>query len=184
MRSGRVAEFLLSCVLPAERAAAVTGDFLEEAGERGAFWFWSSVVRTVVSQVLNDFRERPFAMIGIGVAGFLRNIAFMVPPLAGLFILSHFRGHYMREPVMVNVAPAGTPPRMELMWQINWTLNILWAVWLFGCGRWAARKMPGMEVAAGVAIGAMGWVAILAWAMYLHFFGKRGGGSSRRGRMA
>ena len=72
---------------------------------------------------------------------------------------------------MVNVAAPGTPPLMELMWQINWTLNILWAVWLFGCGHWAARKMPGFEVASGVAIGAMGWVAILAWAIYLHFFG-------------
>jgi hypothetical protein len=59
---------------------------------------------------------------------------------------------------------------MELMWQINWTLNIFWAVWLFGCGRWAARKMPGFELASGIAIGAMGWVAILAWAIYLDVF--------------
>jgi len=167
----RVAEFALSLVLPEDRAAAVVGDFLEEAGKRGGFWFWSSVVRTVASRVVNDFRERPFAMMGVGIVGFLRNVAFMIPPLAGLFILSHFRGHYLGEPVMVNVAPSGTPPRMELMWQIDSAVNILWAAWLFGCGRWAARKMAGIELAAAVATGAMGWIAFFAWAIYLRLSG-------------
>lgn len=34
MDRSRIAEFVLSCVLPEERAAAVTGDFLEEAESR------------------------------------------------------------------------------------------------------------------------------------------------------
>jgi hypothetical protein len=162
---------VLSCVLPAERAAAVTGDFLEDAGLRGQVWFWNSVVRTVTSRILNDFRGRPFAMMGIAVAGLLRNIAFAFPPFFALAVFTLFPGHHMGEGVMVNVARPGTPPYLEPMWQINWTLNILWAVWLFYSGRWAARRIPGMELASGVAIAMTGWAAIFAWAIYLHFFG-------------
>ena len=35
VRSAGIAEFVLSCVLPPDRAAAVTGDLLEEAEARG-----------------------------------------------------------------------------------------------------------------------------------------------------
>jgi hypothetical protein len=163
----RIAEFVLSCVLPAERAAAVTGDFLEEAEARGQLWFWSSVLRTVASRIVNDFRRRPFAMMGVGIAGCLRNLAFVIAVTAAslIFVLLN---HWL--PVMVNVAPPGSPPLIEPRWHPNWTVDVLLAVWLFQCGRWAARKMPGFEVAAGVSIAAVGWMAILAGWIYLHFY--------------
>ena len=153
MDRGRAAEFLLSCVLPAERAAAVTGDFLEEAGARGQVWFWSSVFRTLVSRVVNDFCERPFALMGVGIVGCLRNLAFVVASLAVSLIIL-LLNHWL--PVMVNVAPPGAPPQIEPIWHLNWLAVIFWVVWLFQCGRWAARKMPGSEVASGVSVG--GWM--------------------------
>src|SRR6185312_14473587 len=46
------AEWILSRVMPADRAAAVIGDLTEDATSRGSVWFWRSVVRIAVSQLL------------------------------------------------------------------------------------------------------------------------------------
>ncbi len=170
MERSRVAEFVLSCVLPAERAAAVTGDFLEEAEKRGRVWFWSSVARTAASRVMNDFRERPLAMMGVGAAGYLRSGGILAVVLVAYWMFTHLAVHHMGEGVMVNVAPPGTPPDLEPRWVIAWSGNFLWAVWLYDCGRWTARRMPGFEIASAVSAGAFGWMAILAASIYLHLF--------------
>jgi len=140
----RVAEFVLSCVLPAERAGAVMGDFLEEAGARGQVWFWSSVVRTVVSRVKSDFLEGPLTMIRVGGLGFLRNALF---PLLffGLLLAA------------VKVLKA---PDMKLARLLEWPVYILWPIWIFLGGRWAGRKGEGREIASALAVAGFGWMAV------------------------
>jgi hypothetical protein len=146
----RLAELVLSCVLPADRAAAVTGDFLEEAGSRGRVWFWSSILRTIISRVKSDFLERPLMMIRVGGLGFLRNALF--PLLVyGLLVAA------------VKMLKA---PDMKLARQIEWPVYILWPIWIFMGGRWAGRKARGCEAAAAVAVAGFGWMAValdFAW---------------------
>jgi hypothetical protein len=45
------AEWILSRVMPADRAAAVIGDLAEDAAARGSLWFWRCVARVGVSQL-------------------------------------------------------------------------------------------------------------------------------------
>lgn len=62
MRRDRLAEALLSLVGPADRAASAIGDLMEEAGERGRFWFWRSVMRVWLSLLGRDLLFAPLAM--------------------------------------------------------------------------------------------------------------------------
>ncbi len=45
------AEWILSRVMPADRAVAVVGDLAEEEAARGSLWFWRSIVRIAFSQL-------------------------------------------------------------------------------------------------------------------------------------
>ncbi|HTU35933.1 MAG TPA: hypothetical protein VMF66_19195 [Candidatus Acidoferrum sp.] len=49
MRSAIVAEWVIARFTDRERAAAVVGDLLELAPERGPLWFWSGVAGTVLA---------------------------------------------------------------------------------------------------------------------------------------
>ena len=62
MRRDRFAEHLLSLVAPPERAASAVGDLMEEAGERGLVWFWSSLTRLWLSMLGRDLVRTPLAM--------------------------------------------------------------------------------------------------------------------------
>jgi hypothetical protein len=62
MRRDRFAEKLLSLVGPADRAAAVIGDLTEETNDRGARWFWRSVMRLWLSWLGRDLLIAPLAM--------------------------------------------------------------------------------------------------------------------------
>ena len=55
----RIAEWILSQVLPPDRAASTVGDWMEDAPKRGDIWFWSSVFRTAASAIRSDFAESP-----------------------------------------------------------------------------------------------------------------------------
>ena len=55
----RIAEGILSLVLSPDRVAAVVGDCLEDANQRGSFWFWGCVLRTVVAHVWANLAESP-----------------------------------------------------------------------------------------------------------------------------
>jgi len=137
----RVAEFVLSLALPAERAAAVTGDFIEEFEGRGGFWFWSSVVRTVAARVVSDFVRRPFSMFAIGIAGCLLII---VPALVFAFSLSPLS--------------AGHP------WVANWIFLPVILAWYVRCGMWLGRYRPKSALASCVSVILLGWI----WMLIVH----------------
>jgi hypothetical protein len=121
----RIAEFVLSLALPAERASAVTGDFLEEAAARGGLWFWSSVGRTLASQVWEDWRQAPLELAGLGVRGFAVNLAvFAVLALPGLFL------NDSRSAILLASCAAA-----------------------YFTGRWVGRRAPERKLAACLALG-------------------------------
>ncbi len=86
MRSARVAEWILSQVLPPDRAVSTVGDWMEDAGERGPVWFWSCVFRTVFSRIWSDFVESPGFMVGLALRGWLYGLWLVVGTFFGLFV--------------------------------------------------------------------------------------------------
>lgn len=126
-------------MLPAERAAAVTGDFLEEAGSRGGLWFWSSVLRLVSSRVWSEWKETPFELVGIGVQGFVVNIiatavwtfGFVVVAFPVLLVLGWAREESAYQPVILLAS---------------------WAA-AYNTGRWIRLRAPGREFAACLSLG-------------------------------
>ncbi len=73
MRS-RIAEWILSQVLPPDRAASTVGDWMEDAPKRGNIWFWSCVLRTLASCIWSDLSEAPLTMARWGLTGFGLNM--------------------------------------------------------------------------------------------------------------
>ncbi len=141
MERDRIAEWILSLALPAERAAAVTGDFLEEARERGGFWFWSSVLRTVAGCIWCDVRECPRELISLGVREYFMNLIAMFFYVFVLVLVS--------SPVvwlMGWVLHRQTPP---LEW--GWPAGLL-AIWFAArrTGRSLSRRVPDRKLAACV----------------------------------
>lgn len=164
MDRSRVAEFVLSCVLPAERAAAVTGDFLEEAGERGGFWFWSSVFRTVASGVWSDIREAPGELIWLGVRGFFENlvgIAWYGACLGLLLSLAFLLAGWMMH--------AKLPVQGD-------SLVLLIAIWVAtrGTGQSLGRRVPDRKLAACVSFFVVSQVIQIAIGLVIGWYLKVG----------
>jgi len=63
MRRERFVEGLLSLVAPADHAASVVGDLMEEADARGNLWFWQCVVRLAFSLLARDLLAAPLTMV-------------------------------------------------------------------------------------------------------------------------
>ena len=59
MRSIRIAEWILGLSMTRERAEAVAGDLRE--AERGSFWFWRTVVATMIASAWSDFLSESVA---------------------------------------------------------------------------------------------------------------------------
>src|SRR5579862_9347044 len=70
MRKDRIAEFILSLTMPADRAASMVGDLMEDfAGH--TFHFWSYVLRTELSYVRRGFAAEPFQLLFGAAVGWL-----------------------------------------------------------------------------------------------------------------
>jgi hypothetical protein len=151
MRSARVAEWILSQVLPPERAVSTVGDWMEDKAERGGLWFWSSVFRTVLSRVWSDFAESPGFMVGLALRGWLYEFWLIACISVGLIS------------ILVPVVLLSGYLARQLHWHPSWpdhaSKQVLIALggqvsagWCqFQAGRWIARRAPGKELAAGVA---------------------------------
>jgi hypothetical protein len=68
VRKDTAAETLLSLVGSKERARALVGDVMEQAG-RGRVWFWQSVTRLWFAMLGRDLRTAPIAMAVYCTAG-------------------------------------------------------------------------------------------------------------------
>jgi hypothetical protein len=81
VRKDTAAETLLSLVGSKERARALVGDVMEQAG-RGRVWFWQSVTRLWFAMLGRDLRTAPIAMAVYCTAGWF---AYMLLSLAMAF---------------------------------------------------------------------------------------------------
>jgi hypothetical protein len=148
----RIAERILSQVLPPDRAASAVGDWMEDIDQRGSIWFWLSVIRTAVSRVWSDLTENPLTLAGIGLLGFARSLLVVTgfSVLVQVAVRSH---HYSY--LLFSDPPWERWAAFALYYPLQ-----LW--WYFQTGRWVARRMPGREVAGYLAIAVTGWSPIFA----------------------
>jgi len=129
MTKSRVAEWILTQVLPPDRAASMVGDWMEDIDHRGNTWFWSCVLRTAIAGVWGSLTEHPATMARSGLRGYARyslgiaGMAFLTYALR----MSHYRPATYR-------------------WPFDLTLHLTWFSWAFLSGRWIARREPGREV--------------------------------------
>lgn len=148
MMKSRIAEWLLSQVLPPDRAATTIGDWMEDAEKRGNLWFWSCVIRTAISSLWSGLTEKPLTMAGIGLLGFARSLLVIIGISAVIRVLWLW-SHSFSLP----------------QWLLLTLYYPLQAWWYFQTGRWVARRAPGREVAGAFAIALIGWLPIVGWWM-------------------
>lgn len=152
----QIADWILSQVLPPDRAATMVGDWMEDAEQRGNVWFWSCVVRTTVSRVLSDFIESPRPILWLTFrASFFSWMVFgvtraLLVPGMHLFTL------------LGQIVPA-PPPRLVdgLLQFLCGPACVGWNIWvgiLTGC--WIARRAPGSEIAVCLATSLMPLILI------------------------
>lgn len=149
MRSARVAEWILSQVLPPDRAASTVGDWMEDVDKRGDIWFWSCVFRTLLSRIGDDFTGNLAATARIGLLGFARSILMPIGTslLVRPVVMSHYRYLFFTEPSN---------------WQIALTIYLAQTWWYFHTGRWVARRSSGRELASCLAVSLVGWALVFA----------------------
>jgi hypothetical protein len=142
MTKSRIAEWILSQVLPPDRAASTVGDWMEDVDKRGPVWFWSCVFRTAVSAIRSDFTESPGFMLILALRGWLFSwflfavTAAVLAPVIYLFVI-------LPKPHLI----AHTAFWAELL------VSLAWNAWLgVLTGRWIARRTPGKEMAACIAL--------------------------------
>lgn len=71
MPSATAAQWILELVTTPERAAAITGDLLEESSRRHPVWFWLSLLRIAAAHIGRDLRAAPGLMLWLCVWGIL-----------------------------------------------------------------------------------------------------------------
>ena len=77
MRKAYTAEWLLALVMPADNAAATTGDLLELSSTRSSRRFWASVVRVFGASLVRSILQRPASVFGAAFCGFF--LQFLLP---------------------------------------------------------------------------------------------------------
>lgn len=78
------AEYLLSWFTSPDRAAAITGDLLEESRTHSVAWFWLHVIRTTLSLFVQAMLSAPIRMAALLVAGLLSLVVGL--PLTALLL--------------------------------------------------------------------------------------------------
>ena len=148
MLKAQVAEWILKLFTTPERAASTVGDMVEEA--HGALWFWISVVRTVFSFIWRDMSADPLYMTGLAIRAWLLSMALVVGFFLALVIPASVIGGMLFGAGILNE---------KSLDPLTWTTAIGWLTFpLFSIaiphriGRWVARRAPGREIAACIAL--------------------------------
>jgi hypothetical protein len=149
MRKARIAEWILELVLRRERAASTVGDLIEEAGARGASWFWVNIAGTFVSAVWGQFRAEPWRGAALGLLGYAFGFAIS---LLIIFVESQII------------------PLPSWQWQAAQHANSVSVSLLIGF--WIAHLAKGREFSASLAV--LGVALIFMAALNLHLRGPVG----------
>ena len=138
----RIAEWILSQVLPPERARSAVGDWREDIDQRGAIWFWCCVFRTAAAHVWSELAESAATMARLGLTGFVMT---MLVPVGFTFLVSSLRhgdfkyNHDQLWSIVFIHTNQQHRPHWDVRWQINLAVILLWAACVFQTGRWIAR---------------------------------------------
>jgi hypothetical protein len=138
MHNTNIAEWVLSLVTTRDRAASTIGDLTEAAADRGAFWFWSAVLRTAASLLWRDIAERPARLTGLAFLGLAVYVGIDLL-FAGLSGVAFF---------LTAMASGHAAHFDSIGWKLWFALPIL--VGSLIVGRILARRAPGRELAACV----------------------------------
>jgi len=144
MMKSSIAEWLLSQVLPPDRAVSAVGDWMEDVDKRGNIWFWSCVFRTAVSRVWTDFVDSPGFMVSLALRSCL--LAWLVYAIGTIVLIP---ASYLFV-VLFQILPS--PHTRIAFWFLSelagWT-----SVTAFGVltGRWTARRAMNGKMAACIA---------------------------------
>ena len=148
MRSIHIAEWILGLVTRRDRAASIAGDLMEETAHRGAFLFWSGVLRIMASLLWSGIAENPWRIAGVALIGVaVEAVASMLLAyLAGaVFIHAAWSGYGIQS------NPAGFMVALEA--------SVL-VISVF-VGRMLARLSPGQELSACLAFAILGSILTL-----------------------
>jgi len=152
MYRDRIAEFLLESVTTRERAATTLGDHRESAATRGEVWFWSNVLGTTASLLWRTMVADKRRMLGLALrAWFLSLVVGAAVTIAGIFIVGMVVG--LDRPVHVGFTIASLVP----------VLFGSLAITQFLVGRWIAKRAPGRELPACLAIAIL--QSAVSWAV-------------------
>jgi hypothetical protein len=139
MHKDRIAEWLLVLVTSRERAASIVGDMLESAATHGSAWFWTGVLRATASLLWRGFAGNPRGMFGLAFFGWLIGSLLTLVPL----FISVFIGGVLVEIFGITVRTFG----------VAIVAGIITATLCqFLVGRWIARRAPGRELSAWLAL--------------------------------
>jgi hypothetical protein len=87
MRKAYTAEWLLALVMPADNAAATTGDLLELSPNQSSRRFWAYVLRVFGASLVRSILQRPASVFGAAFCGFF--LQFLLP-LPVFFLFSRY----------------------------------------------------------------------------------------------
>ena len=168
MRSGRLAETLLSLVVSRDRAASAVGDLMEESDARGRFWFWRSLTRLWLSLLGRDLFFAPFRMaVSSALAWFVYMFLSLMLAFAGYFVVATiwgigymFTNHTGLELLTDALRLEWPPVASVATWWIQ--AVVLFAIAPFQLGRASAQYWRGHEVSLAV-------VTLLIWTVMARF---------------
>ncbi len=135
MRRAQIAQSILELVTTKDRAASTVGDLVEESQAHNALWFWAAITRIVASSIWGDFRAALCKVLVLALVAYPLSLS-IVLLIAGVY------------GVVLEFATLGQPPHPSVMRGIELAAA-------FFVGRWAARRVPGREIAIAFAMMAM-----------------------------
>lgn len=152
MRSARIAEWILALFLEPDRAAAYTGDLMEESAEHSFLWFWSSVARLAIMRFWYDVSESPFYLAGVLLRASILNVALDMSIILGSTVL--MAPAWI---LVVGVLHTGLGVPISALDGLGRWIGLICGIAVsflgpFFTGRWAATKTPRREMVASIAL--------------------------------
>lgn len=153
MRDDRLAEWLLRSVTTRERAASAVSDLRESAATRGEAWFWWSILGAAASLLWRGMVAEPRRMLGLALRGLLMSFVAQLFVMTILFAVSAART-LLSTNASGGLGWSGGVP-FNGSWTGGWIAECLSLAGEFFVGVWIARRAPGRELSACLAMAAL-----------------------------
>jgi hypothetical protein len=155
MRKDHIAEWLLVQVTSRERAASTVGDMMETAATRGTVWFWTNVFRATASLMWRGFAADPANMLSLAFRGWLMSWLFMLVLMLCIVVGSGLFGVAYGMLAATRSTSVGAVSGGLVQWPFQVFGFSAVMLCQFQVGRWIARRAPGRELSACLALAIM-----------------------------